>query len=113
MRAREGGASTVLLLLRSEKNNPAAPSQKRPRQQAGKKEGGWGEGIFARLFPAEGGIRMGSGSACALSTEATPAKQFLKRKSRSPIKIKRILRVLLAPLAGRGAAVILVIFSNF
>jgi len=24
----------------------------------GKKEGGWGEGIFARLLPAESGIRV-------------------------------------------------------
>jgi len=45
-RAREGGASvfTFFLFLKA-----AAPA-KRAIQQAGKKEGGWGEGIFARLL---------------------------------------------------------------
>jgi len=42
-----------------QKNSPAA-AKKRPRQQAGKKEGGLGEGIFARLLPAEGGMRVGA-----------------------------------------------------
>ena len=44
-----------------QKNSPAA-TKKRPRQQAGKKERGLGEGIFARLLPAEGGIRVGAAS---------------------------------------------------
>jgi len=45
-RAREGGASVFSSLLFPK----AAASANRAIQQAGKKEGGWGEGIFARLL---------------------------------------------------------------
>jgi len=47
MRAREGGASIFTSLLFPK----AAASAKRTIQRAGKKEGGWGEGIFARPLP--------------------------------------------------------------
>ncbi|OGQ04638.1 MAG: hypothetical protein A2W61_00880 [Deltaproteobacteria bacterium RIFCSPLOWO2_01_44_7] len=58
MRARECGQAHLISFFLSSKNSPAA-AKKRPRQQSGKKEGGLGEGIFARLLPAEGGIRVG------------------------------------------------------
>jgi len=66
-RAREGGASVIPLL--SSFIFPVPPSCRKvlgaKSKQAGKKEGGWGEGIFARLLPfpfrlskgkAEGGV---------------------------------------------------------
>ena len=66
-RAREGGASAFTAIL-SFFSVPPSVRQKvlgaKPKQ-AGKKEGGWGEGIFARLLPfpfrlskgkAEGGL---------------------------------------------------------
>ena len=60
-RAREGGASVIPLLSSLLFSVP--PS--RPKvlgakpKQAGKKEGGWGEGIFARLLPFPFRLRKG------------------------------------------------------
>ncbi|MEK9179441.1 MAG: hypothetical protein AAB893_03155 [Patescibacteria group bacterium] len=82
-RARVGGKHIILIRSFLISKPPPPKFSKKVQKQAGKKEGGWGEGIFARLFPAEGGIRVKSGSTCALSTEVTPAKQFLKKIARA------------------------------
>ena len=59
-RARVGGASVIPLLSSLLFSVPpsvrrkvlgAKPPPEAGRQSAGKKEGGWGEGIFARLLP--------------------------------------------------------------
>ena len=51
-RAREGGASvfTALFSFFCISVPPSARKKFWPFNQAGEKEGGWGEGIFARLF---------------------------------------------------------------
>jgi len=77
-RARVGGASVIPLL--SSLLFPVPPSRRKvlgaKPKQAGKKEGGWGEGIFARLLPfpfrlrkekAEGGF--GGNSAFSLRNQ--------------------------------------------
>jgi len=46
-------------------------------QQAGKKEGGWGEGIFARLLSAEGGMEWESVSAIPASAGRKNRKIFV------------------------------------
>jgi len=62
-RARVGGASVIPLLSSSIFSVP--PSRRKvlgaKPKQAGKKEGGWGEGIFARLLPFP--FRLGKGKA--------------------------------------------------
>jgi hypothetical protein len=65
-RAREGGASVFSSLLFPK----AAASANRAIQQAGKKEGGWGEGIFARL------LRKRSPTAMLVQSRV-PQKSFL------------------------------------
>src|SRR3990167_7566905 len=58
----KGGASATILFL------SAPPPEKSAGgfQQAGKKEGGWGEGIFARLLTAPK-ARLGGGRLRSLS----------------------------------------------
>ncbi|MBU2544792.1 hypothetical protein KJ618_05015 [Patescibacteria group bacterium] len=61
-------------------------------QQAGKKEGGWGEGIFARLLSAEGGMGWERLSSLAPSREAKQnIFQFLleEKGARANIEKKR------------------------
>ena len=57
-RAREGGASVFTALLSSFCISvpPSARKKFWPSNQAGEKEGGWGEGIFAHLFCAVGAV---------------------------------------------------------
>ena len=83
-RAREGGASAFTAML-SFFSVPPSVRRKvlgaKPKQ-AGKKEGGWGEGIFARLLPfpfrlrkgkAEGGFGGNSAFPLRNQIEASPA----------------------------------------
>jgi len=92
-RARVGGASVILLLSSLLFSVP--PSRRKvlgaKPKQAGKKEGGWGEGIFARLLPfpfrlrkgkAEGGFGGNSAFPLRNQIEASPA--VLLVKSRTP-----------------------------
>ena len=86
-RAREGGASAFTALLPFFSVYPVPPSVRRKvlgakPKQAGKKEGGWGEGIFARLLPfpfrlrkgkAEGGFGGNSAFPLRNQIEASPA----------------------------------------
>jgi hypothetical protein len=65
-RAREGGASVFTSFLFPK----AAALAKRAIQRAGKKEGGWGEGIFARPFPKRS-------PAALLAKSRVPQKSFL------------------------------------
>jgi len=57
-RAREGGASVFTALFSSFRISAPPSARKKiwPSNQAGEKEGGWGEGIFARLFCAVGAV---------------------------------------------------------
>src|SRR3990167_8467489 len=85
----KGGASATILSFLS-----APPSEKSAGgfQQAGKKEGGWGEGIFARLLPfpfrlskrkAEGGVGGNSAFLLPNQNEASPATlHFIARHHR-------------------------------
>ena len=93
-RARVGGASVIPLLSSFVFSVP--PSRRKvlgaKPKQAGKKEGGWGEGIFARLFPfpfrlrkgkAEGGFGGNSAFLLPNQNEASPAiLQFIARHHR-------------------------------
>ncbi len=93
-RAREGGASAFTAIL-SFFSVPPSVRRKvlgaKPKQ-AGKKEGGWGEGIFARLLPfpfrlskgkAEGGFGGNSAFPLLNQNEASPATlQFIARHHR-------------------------------
>src|SRR3989339_1803569 len=87
-RAREGGASvfTSFILSFLYSVPPSARKKFWPSNQAGEKEGGWGEGIFARLFCAVG----------AVGWEAFPPfgiKPNIKAKQFSiPFKRKRVAR---------------------
>ena len=87
-RAREGGASVFTALLSSFRISvpPSARQKFWPSNQAGEKERGWGEGIFARLFCAVG----------AVGWEAFPPfgiKPNIKAKQFSnPFKRKRVMR---------------------
>ena len=95
-RTREGGVSAFTALLSSFRISvpPSARKKFWPFNQAGEKEGGWGEGIFARLFCAVG----------AVGWEAFPpswyqdikAKQFsiLFKRKRVARKIKELKRKL-------------------
>ena len=60
-RAREGGASvfTSFILSFLYSVPPSARKKFWPSNQAGEKEGGWGERIFARLFCAVGAVGWG------------------------------------------------------
>ena len=93
-RARVGGASVIPLLSSLLFSVP--PSRRKvlgaKPKQAGKKEGGWGEGIFARLLPfpfrlrkgkAEGGFGGNSAFPLRNQNEASPATlQFIARHHR-------------------------------
>src|SRR3989339_1425166 len=93
-RARVGGASVIPLLSYFLISVP--PSRRKvlgaKPKQAGKKEGGWGEGIFARLLPfpfrlskgkAEGGFGGNSAFLLLNQNEASPATlQFIARHHR-------------------------------
>src|SRR3990167_1697237 len=93
-RARVGGASVIPLLSSFVFSVP--PSRRKvlgaKPKQAGKKEGGWGEGIFARLLPfpfrlrkgkAEGGFGGNSAFLLPNQNEASPAiLQFIARHHR-------------------------------
>ena len=50
-----GGAKAIILSFLYSVP-PSARKKFWPSNQAGKKEGGWGEGIFARLFCAVGAV---------------------------------------------------------
>ena len=50
-----GGAKATILSF-SDSVPPSARKKFWPFNQAGEKEGGWGEGIFARLFCAVGAV---------------------------------------------------------
>ena len=88
-RAREGGASVFTALLFSFRISVPPSVRKKfwPSNQAGEKEGGWGEGIFARLFCAVG---------AAVGRKAFPPfgiKPNIKAKQFSiPLKRKRVAR---------------------
>src|SRR3989339_389471 len=93
-RAGGGGASVIPLLSYFLFSVP--PSRRKvlgaKPKQAGKKEGGWGEGIFARLLPfpfrlskgkAEGGFGGNSAFLLPNQNEASPATlQFIARHHR-------------------------------
>ena len=94
-RARVGGASVIPLLSYLLFSVP--PSRRKvlgaKPKQAGKKEGGWGEGIFARLLPfpfrlskgkAEGGF--GGNSAFSFQNQIADSPAVLLVKSRTPQK---------------------------
>ena len=84
-RARVGGASVIPLLSSLLFSVPPTVRRKVLRakpKQAGKKEGGWGEGFFARLLPfpfrlskgkAEGGFGGNSAFRLRNQIEASPA----------------------------------------
>ena len=95
-RARVGGASVIPLLSSLLFSVP--PSRRKvlgaKPKQAGKKEGGWGEGIFARLLPfpfrlrkekAEGGF--GGNSAFSLRNQIVDSPATLLFKARHRRKI--------------------------
>ena len=75
----EGGARATLKMIAPQKNFRAKP------KQAGKKEGGWGEGIFARLLlsggMAEGGFGGNSAMPERIQKEAAPAAPLVKSRS--------------------------------
>jgi hypothetical protein len=52
-----GGARATILSFRYSAP-PSARKKFWPSNQAGEKEGGWGEGIFARLFCAVGAVGL-------------------------------------------------------
>ena len=94
-RARVGGASVIPLLSSLLFSVP--PSRRKvlgaKLKQAGKKEGGWGEGIFARLLPfpfrlrkgkAEGGF--GGNSAFSFRNQIVDSPAVLLVKSRTQQK---------------------------
>src|SRR3989344_7543999 len=60
--AREGGASvfTSFILSFLYSVPPSVRKKFWPSNQAGEKEGGWGEGIVARLFCTVGAVRWGA-----------------------------------------------------
>src|SRR3989339_14241 len=80
----KGGArATILYFLYSVP--PSARKKFWPSNQAGEKEGGWGEGIFARLFCAVG----------AVGREAFPPSWYQDIKAKqfsNPFKRKRVAR---------------------
>ena len=91
-RARVGGASVIPLLSSLLFSVP--PSRRKvlgaKPKQAGKKEGGWGEGIFARLLPfpfrlskgkAEGGFGGNSAFSFRNQIADSPAVLFVKSKT--------------------------------
>ncbi|OHA29560.1 MAG: hypothetical protein A3B08_02925 [Candidatus Taylorbacteria bacterium RIFCSPLOWO2_01_FULL_43_44] len=80
----ETGSERIITLTLPIAQFEAPPSEKSAGgfQQAGKKEGGWGEGIFARLLPfpfrlskrkAEGGFGGNSAFLLPNQNEASPA----------------------------------------
>jgi len=75
----EGGARATLKMIAPQKNFRAKP------KQAGKKEGGWGEGIFARLLlsggMAEGGFGGNSAMPERIQKEASPAACIVRGRS--------------------------------
>ena len=75
----EGGARATLKMKAPQKNFRAKP------KQAGKKEGGWGEGIFARLLlsggMAEGGFGGNSAMPERIQKEASPAACSVRSRS--------------------------------
>src|SRR3989338_1374226 len=86
-RAREGGASifTSFILSFLFEVPPSARKKFWPSNQAGEKEGGWGEGIFARLFCTVG----------AVGWEAFPPSWYQKIKAKqfsNPFKRKKVAR---------------------
>ena len=86
-RAREGGASvfTSFILSFLYSVPPSARKKFWPSNQAGEKEGGWGEGIFARLFCAVG----------AVGWEAFPPSWYQDIKAKqfsNPFKRKKVAR---------------------
>ncbi len=73
--------SKIMSLVNAEKSVRPKVLGAKPKQ-AGKKEGGWGEGIFARLLPfpsrlskgkAEGGVGGNSAFPLLNQNEASPA----------------------------------------
>ena len=90
-RAREGGASvcSVSSFVFS------IPPSVRPKvlgakpKQAGKKEGGWGEGIFARLLPFPSRLRKGKAEGGFGGNSAFP---FLNQNEASPATLQFIAR---------------------
>jgi len=75
----EGGARATLKMIAPQKNFRAKP------KQAGKKEGGWGEGIFARLLlsggMAEGGFGGNSAMPERIKIAASPAACSVRSRS--------------------------------
>jgi len=88
-RAREGGASVFTALFSSFRISapPSARSKnfRAKPKQAGKKEGGWGEGIFARLLlsggMAEGGFGGNSAMPERIKIAASPAACSVRSRS--------------------------------
>ncbi len=76
-----GGARATLKIIAPQKNFRVKP------KQAGKKEGGWGEGIFARLLlsggMAEGGFGGNSAMPERIQKEAAPAARSVRSGSQS------------------------------
>ena len=94
-RARVGGASVIPLLSSLLFSVP--PSRRKvlgaKPKQAGKKEGGWGEGIFARLLPFPFRLRkekaegwFGGNSAFSFRNQIVASPAVLLVKSRTPHK---------------------------
>src|SRR3972149_1553404 len=80
---RDGARATILSFLYSVP--PSARKKFWPSNQAGEKEGGWGEGIFARLFCAVG----------AVGWEAFPPSWYQDIKAKqfsNPFKRKKVAR---------------------
>jgi len=82
---RVGGSATILFL-----SVPPPEKSAGGFQQAGKKEGGWGEGIFARLPSREAGLGWERLRSLAPSREAKQnIFQFLLEEKGSRAKIEK------------------------
>ena len=85
---------------------PSARKKFWPSNQAGEKEGGWGEGIFARLFCAEGAVGWEAFPLFGIKPNIK-AKQFSipfkrKRVARKIKELKRKLFCFAPPSGGRS-----------
>src|SRR3989344_1830166 len=122
-RAWEGGASvfTSFILSFLYSVPPSARKKFWPSNQAGEKEGGWGEGIFARLFCAVGAVGWEAFPPFGIKPNIK-AKQFSnpfkrKRVARKNKELKRKLfwfarRVSAGGNAGTGFQIIRAIFAR-
>ena len=90
-RAREGGASAFTAVLSFFSVFLVPPSVRRKvlgakPKQAGKKEGGWGEGIFARLLPFPFRLRKGKAEGGFCSKKVRPSIKKHRQQNKSDPK---------------------------